>query len=293
MEEFEEAERKSKTNTKKPLPAEPVKRLVAEPPPLPPPQEFLQPKKAYKSPPLITTALAAKIASSTPGLPPKVRAENVTLGRSKSGTKVSPRSVANAIRLDQFSEQEKESVIKLLLSSPILATNPVLSTKSVAGTSPPVENPLPSSEKLSEGKKGGAVMEGSTTDLANLKLALSMKKKKSATIRIENVEEPEKSRPFNYDLDIDSSTLDTHSDVSLMEVGDDDGLMMSEEETVQAKPVKSAKKIWESERNCREGRLTDGRFVYSYRYGLQGLQHNRPIFILINIVTVLEQVCCQ
>ena len=190
----------------------------------------------------MTTALAAKIASSTPGLPLKVRAENVTLGRSKSGTQVSPRSVANAIRLDQFSEQEKKSVIKLLLSSPILATNPVLSTKSVAGTSPPVENPLPSSKKLSKGKKGAAVLEGSPTDLANLKLALSTKKKKSATIKIENVEEPEKSRPFNYDLDIDSSTLDTHGDVPLMEIEDDDGLMMSEEEIVHAKPVKSAKK---------------------------------------------------
>ena len=397
MEEFEEAERK--TNTKKPLPAEPVKKLVPEPPPPPPPpQEVLPPKKAYKGPPLMTAALAAKIASSTPGLPLKlkdvkemsalmepqaipikkevmsplrVKAEPTTPVRSKSGTQVSPRSVANTIRLDQATEQDKGSVIKLLLSSPTQATNPVLSTKSVAGTSPPVEKPPPSSKKKSKGKKGAAVPEGSPTDLVNLKLALSTpssiqatsplqiavdpnlvkqempmsvdtqqqalkmkfvlspeaastmnasaqpvyttspvktepiktepispppksaskskkskkamaseakaepetkfskqmvtpgvvhvqskpstsglmadvhhlppKKKKSAKIKIENVEEPEKNRPFDYDLDIDLSTLDTQNE-SLMKMGDDDGLMMSEEEIVHTKPMKSAKK---------------------------------------------------
>ena len=395
MEEFEEAERK--TNTKKPAPAEPIKKLVPEPPP-PAPQEVLPPKKAYKGPPLMTAALAAKIASSTPGLPLKmkdvaallepqavpvkkevmspvrVKAEPTTPVKSKSGGQVSPRSVSNTIRLDQASEQDKGSVIKLLLSSPTQATNPVLSTKSVTGTSPPVEKPPPSSKKKSKGKKGAKVPEASPpAEMTNLKQALSTpssvpmpvmtqmemsvdpnlvkqelpmsidsqqqalkmkfvlspeaaptiantasesvftapplktepiktepmspppksaskskkskkamaneakaesetklspqmvtpgvvhvqpstsglitddqhlppKKKKMAKIKIENVEEPEKNRPFDYDLDIDLSTLDTHGNDSLMEMGDDDGLMMSEEDMGHAKPVKSAKK---------------------------------------------------
>ena len=393
MEEFEEAERK--TQTKKPSPPEPVKQLVPEsPPPIPTCQEVLPPKKAYKAPPLMTAALAAKIASSTPGLPlkmkdisammepqavpiktevmspVKVKAEPTTPVKSKSGTQVSPKSVANTIRLDQASEQDKGSVIKLLLSSPTQATNPVLSTKSVTGISPHVEKPVPSSKKKKgKDKKAAVVPEGSPTDLPNLKLALNLpsgvsppapiqipvdlnlvkqempmsvdpqqqalklkfvlspeagaattsgtaqpvyktspvkteptspppksvskakkskkagasevqvepemkfapqqmvtpgvvhvqntpstsglitddhhlppKKKKLAKIKIENVEEPEKSRPLDYEFDIDLSTLDTGGDESLMELGDDDGLMISEEDLEHMKPAKSAKK---------------------------------------------------
>ena len=189
MEEFEEAERK--TLNKKPGSAEATKKSTPEIAPVA--QEVLPPKKAYKAstnvPPLVTAALAAKIASSTPPMAMKikdmpvsqslqVKTEPVSPAKTKSAAQVSPKSVAATIRLDQATEQDKGSVIKLLLSSPTQSSNPVLSTKSVTGTSPPTEKTAVPTKKKTKGKEKAAAGttsgEPSAIDLPNLKLALSV-----------------------------------------------------------------------------------------------------------------------
>ena len=392
MEEFEEAERK--TLKQKAGAAEGAKKPTPEMSPVP--QEVLPPKKAYKAttnvPPLVTAALAAKIASSTPPMalkikdmpvsptaetpqiktevmsPVSVKSEPVTSARNK----ISPRSVANTIRLDQATKQDKGSVIKLLLSSPTQSSNPVLSTKSVAGTSSPSieKSAIPSKKKGKTKEKAAAAasyVETSPTELPNLKMALSVpsgsppltklqldpnlikqelpvspegqqslklkfvlnpeaastsqqilktspiktepvkvepvsptpappksaskskktkksatketpseqeikfsptqmitpgvihvpstsglntsdhhlppKKKKSAKIKLENTENLElEKNMMEDDFNIDLSALGDAGDDSLMDIDEDDGLMISEEDLEQAKPVKSAKK---------------------------------------------------
>lgn len=69
---------------------------------------------------------------------------------------------------------------------------------------------------------------------------LPPKKKKSAKVKIDSVEEPEKSL-IDHEFDIDLSALGDAGDESLMEL-DDDSLMISEEDLEQVKPPKSAKK---------------------------------------------------
>ena len=192
MEEFEEAERK---NLKKPGSAEAAKKSTQEAAPAiaPPVQEILPPKKAYKAsatvPPLVTAALAAKIASNTPAMALKikdmpatpsvqVKTEPASPVKAKSSSQLSPKGGANAIRLDQATEQDKGSVIKLLLSSPTQSSTPSLSTKAVAGTSPPTEKLRAFTKKKSKSKEkaeaSANIVETSATDLPNLKLALSL-----------------------------------------------------------------------------------------------------------------------